>query len=112
MSATAYDTIAAIETRAEQLAEIVRTIQQNEDDRSAFKTTAIRRLIGTDNPETGKPHSATSAEKAIESDPEYRGFREVAGRLEAEKHLAFGRYEAAKLRARLEVALIEAGVTV
>lgn len=38
------------------------------DERPLEKSAAIQRLVGTDNPETGKLHSGSSAEKVVESD--------------------------------------------
>ena len=100
--------INAIEERAAEVGNIIREIQSHDDARRDFKVAAVRALIGSDNPETGKPHSASSAEKAVEADAEYRGFAERAASLEARKQEAFGRYEAAKLRARLAVELAAA----
>jgi predicted trehalose synthase len=38
------------------------------------KTAAILRLLGSQNPLTGKPHSASSAETLVESEPGYAAF--------------------------------------
>lgn len=99
----AETSIARIETAAERLAQAARTIQELEDGRPAEKSAAIRRLMQTENPETGKAHSASSAEKIVETDPEYSVYRRRQADAEVEKHRAYGAYEAAKLLARLDV---------
>lgn len=89
-------------TAARQLGEAVSTLQRLEDERPIQKSAAIRRLMQQENPETNKPHSASSAEKVVESDAEYLAHRTRQAEAEVAKHEAFGRYEAAKLTARLE----------
>ncbi len=61
-------------------------------------------LIGSDNPATGKPHSATSAEKAAEAAAEYMAAREAAREATKAARLAYVTFECAKLRARAAVA--------
>jgi hypothetical protein len=99
--------IADIIGAGERLALAVRTVQELEDTRPLVKSDAIRRLMGMTNPETGKPHSASSAEKIVESDGEYLAHRRQQANAEVEKHRAFARYEASKLQARLAVAAAE-----
>lgn len=64
-------------------AEFAREVQkemQHEAGRAEVKAQAIRRLMDGDaNPLTGKPHSASSAEAIVETDPEYAAYL-AAGR--------------------------------
>ena len=76
-----------------------------EDGRPAQKSAAVRRLMGTDNPETSKPHSASSAEKIVETDAEYAAYRRTQYSAVVEKARAYGERDAALLRAKLTVAL-------
>lgn len=46
-----------------------------EDERPVAKVAAIARLMQGVNPLTGKPHSASSAEAVVETDPEYAAYR-------------------------------------
>lgn len=101
-SERAEQAIAAVEAAAGRLAEAIRTVQDLEDARCIEKSAAIRRLMQTMNDETNKLHSASSAEKVVESDAEYLAYRRRQADAEVEKHRAYGAYDAAKLRARLE----------
>lgn len=94
--------IARIEAAAERLAAAHRAIQELEDGRPAEKSAAIRRLMQTENTETGKPHSASSAEKIVETDAEYAAYRRRQADAEVEKHRAIGAFEVAKTSARIE----------
>lgn len=70
-----------------------------EDDRAIVKAEAIRRMIGTENPATGKPHSASSAEAVVEQDEQYATHRRAQRDAVLATQRAWGAYEAAKLRA-------------
>lgn len=72
-----------------------------EDQRPIVKQAAVLRLIGTPNPATGKPHSASSAEAVVESDEEYVTHRVQQRQAVYAKIVAAAQYEAAKARARL-----------
>lgn len=76
-----------------------------EDARALEKSAAVRRLMGTPNPETDKPHSASSAEKVVESDEEYMGYRRRQYEAVIETQRAHGAFASAKLRAKLAVGL-------
>jgi hypothetical protein len=99
--------IVAIETAAERLAKAVRAEMELEDYRPIVKSQAIRRLMATENPETGKPHSASSAEKVCETDAEYSAHRRDQYAAVVETIRARAGYEVAKRRADLVIALID-----
>jgi ABC-type hemin transport system substrate-binding protein len=100
--------ILRVEEAADRLATACRAEMELEDERPAQKSAAVRRLMGTENPETNKPHSASSAEKIVETDGEYAAHRRKQYDAVVEKQRAYGAYEAAKLRARLSVDLATA----
>lgn len=96
----------AIEQAAERLATAMRAVQELEDERPNIKSDCIAEMIGA--PDPLKPngvHSASSAEKVVESHARYAAHRQRQASAEVEKHRAYGAYEAAKLRARLAVEL-------
>lgn len=85
-----------------------------EAERPMLKDAAIRRIMGEVNPLTDKPHSASSAEKIVEGDAEYRAHLHRQRETVVEKNAAFTRMTAARLRAEMAIALLrshEAGVT-
>lgn len=96
----------AVEQAAERLAAAMRQVQELEDERPNVKSACIAEMIGT--PDLLKPsgvHSASSAEKVVESHARYAAHRQLQARAEVEKHRAHGAYEAAKLRGQLAVEL-------
>lgn len=97
--------IAHLEYAAEKRANCVAAVMELEDARPLVKSRCIAAMIGTENPETQKPHSASSAEKIVESHPEYAEHRREQIAAEVRKLMAFGEYDAAKLRAQLAVGL-------
>jgi hypothetical protein len=101
----ATDAIDSIEAAASRLAAACRAEMELEDGRPAEKSAAVRRLMGSENPETNKPHSASSAEKIVETDGEYAAYRRRQYDAVVEKQRAYGAYEAARLRAKLSVGL-------
>lgn len=103
----ARDRIADITYAGDRLAVALKRVQELEDERPLVKSAAVRRLMGTENAETGKGHSASSAEKIVESDGEYAAHRKRQWEAEVEKQQAYAEYEAAKLTARLAVAVVE-----
>lgn len=107
---TANTAIEAIEQAAERLAIATRTEMELEDQRPLMKTLAIRRLMGMENPETQKPHSASSAEKLVEADPEYSAHRARQAAAVVETIKARGAYEAQRRRADLAVAMSEVSI--
>jgi head-tail adaptor len=88
------------------LRKAVRAERDYEFRRPVEKLAAIRSLLGTMNPITGKEHSATSAEQACETVPAYAAFRReqtdaVVHRMVAEEahHIAKARLDYAARRA-------------
>ena len=65
-----------------------------------LKVALINSLIGSDNPETNKPHSATSAEKAASASDEYRASQVKGATLMFAKLLAEVQWQMAKALAR------------
>lgn len=108
LQATARDAIRRIESTGERVAQAYATVQDLADGRAVEKSAAIIRLMQTTNAETTKPHSASSAEKIVESDAEYSAYRRRERDAEVEKHRAEAAYSASKLTARLEVELYTA----
>lgn len=86
-----------------------------EAQRPIEKDHAIRRLMQTTNELTEKPHSASSAEKIVETDEAYFAALRVQRETVVQKNHAFTRMQAAKLRAEMAIALLrshsDAGVT-
>jgi hypothetical protein len=82
--------------------------QTLEAERPLLKAGIAARLLGTENPQTGKPHSASSADGAAALDEEYVGHCAAIVEATRTKLIAQGAYEAARLRARLAVAEVEA----
>jgi hypothetical protein len=82
-------------------ARAVTTEMALEAQRPVEKQSAIRRMVGSPNPVNGKPHSASSAEEVVETDPDY------ADHLRKQREAVFAKitcgaaYEAAKLRAKM-----------
>jgi hypothetical protein len=103
--------IAQVQATGDELAAAIERVMQLEDGRALVKAEAIRRMVGTENPLNGKPHSASSAEAIVESDAEYAGYRKQQRDAEVEKHRAYAAYEAARLSARLAVELCAAQVS-
>lgn len=81
-----------------------------EAGRAIEKDAAIRRIMEQPNPlNSDKPHSATSAEKIVEADPEYAAY---IGRIRdtvREKNHAYTAMTGARLRAELAIAALRAG---
>lgn len=94
--------IAAIEAAATWVADALNAVALLEDERSLIKPQAIRRLMES------RGIAATPAEKIIEEDAEYAAHRAKQRDAEVVKWAAAAAYESAKLRARLDVALVGA----
>jgi hypothetical protein len=99
----AENAIAEIETAAQRVGAACRAEMELEDERSVLKPQATRRIMTRDS------LAATPAEKLVETDEEYASHRRRQAEAVVEKHRAFGGYEAAKLRAKLFVALATEG---
>jgi hypothetical protein len=99
--------IDALERAAYELADAVEREQTLEAQRPALKARIAARLVGTDNRQTDKPHSASSADAAAGPDEEYLSHCRAVIAATRAKILASGAFDAAKLRARLAVSSLE-----
>lgn len=103
-SASTY--VEAIVAAAKEYGQAQAHESQLEDDRCFAKRDAIRRIMQQPNEETQKPHSASSAEKVVETDAEYMAFRQKQREAVVATQLARGRFYAARLRAELEIVVL------
>jgi hypothetical protein len=104
----ARESIAVITDAGERAATAHDRVTRLEDDRAKYKAEAIQRLMQTQNPLTGKLHSASSAEAVVETDELYASYRMMQREAEVERWRSLAAFSAAKLIARLNVALVEA----
>ena len=111
----ANDAIDTYEHAGALFADLAGEEMDREAQRPVEKDAAIRRLMQTTNELTEKPHSASSAEKIVETDTEYRAALKAQREVVVQKNHAFTRMQAAKLRAEMAIALLrshdDAGVT-
>lgn len=98
--------IVQIERAAFRLASEVRTEARRRETRDARLDFMVNQLIGQPNPLTEKPHSATSAEKAVKDTDEYKALNTAVIDGEMGRILALGKYEATVLAAKLAVAVV------
>lgn len=84
------------------------TEMQVEDAKPLEKSAAIFRIMGTENPETKKPHSASSAEKIVEGEPQYEAFLRSRRKAVFEKLEASAALDAARFRVQAAIATINA----
>lgn len=91
-----------IEDAAAALAEAVTKEATLEDNRAVVKLAAIERIMRAgDNTMTGKPHSFSSAEAAVNTDPEYQEYLQNQRLAVRDRILARGQYDAAVAVARI-----------
>jgi hypothetical protein len=77
MDTTQYHPMAQdILEATDALAEAVEYETRLEDYRPEHKMAAIQRIMTEANPLNGKPHSASSAEAVVETDIEYKAYRQ------------------------------------
>lgn len=100
--------VAAIHGAAKALGEAIAQERALEDGRAAQKTAAIQRLLKVENPETGKVHSASSAEKVVEMDNDYMAYRDYQSQAVVARIEAQGRYDAALRAADLAIERVRA----
>ncbi len=94
---------ALILKRGDELATAVKTEMTLEDNRHSAKMLAVSRIMKSgDNPMTGKPHSFSSAEAMVNSDPDYARHLEQLRDAAANRIRARAAYDAALAGARLE----------
>lgn len=82
-----------------------RTEAELEDERPIVKLEAIKRIMQSDNPLNGKPHSASSAETQVETDEAYAAHRKAQREATLATIMAKAQYESAKFTAQLAVTL-------
>jgi hypothetical protein len=99
----AEEMIDGIRIAAQALAIATTDEMQMEFDKAAEKSKAIQRLMNVQNPETNKVHSASSAEKVVELDPEYYAWLQRKSQATVKTIEAKAQYECAKLIAQLAV---------
>lgn len=107
---TATLAITGVRKSAQILGMAMQKQQLLEDSRCIEKRNAIQRIMQSENPLTGKQHSASSAEAVVETDDLYRKYRTVQSDAVLEVQTAWGEFYAARLEAELEVALIREAV--
>lgn len=92
-----------ISNAARSLAAAVEAEQALEDARIGIKMAAVERIMQAgDNPMTGKPHSFSSAEAVVGTDPAYAAHLAAQRAAVKERILARGQYDVALAAARLE----------
>jgi len=96
----ARDSIDTLDDVADRVAAAMNAVSELEDQRALIKPEAIKRIMAA------QGIAATPAEKIVESDPEYAAHREKQRAAEREKWAALAAWEAAKLRAQLDVQLV------
>lgn len=74
-----------------------------EDQRPLKKSEATTRIMGTPNPETNKPHSASSAKDVVESDDRYMEHRRLQYDAVVDEETARGKFKASVLRGAILV---------
>ena len=85
----------------DRLAEATERELRLEDERHTQKMNAMLRLLGTENPTTGKAYSATAANDFASTDTEYQAYLGLLRNATVEKLKARAYYEATVIRARL-----------
>lgn len=95
----------AVQAAAAKLGNAVSREQELHYMRGVMKSGAIVRLIGTPNAETQKEHSASSAEKVVESDGTYSEFLKSCRDSVVERIGAEAEYFVAQMNAQLAVKL-------
>lgn len=92
------------ERAAEEHAQAVVREMELEDQKPIAKAEAIARVMQTENTETKRQHSASSAEKICEADPEYAAFLSAKRAATLRKMNLYTRVVSAKLRAQSAIA--------
>lgn len=104
-AAKAEDAIQAFVDARASYADRVKQEDKIEAERARAKSDAIARIMQTTNPLTGQPHSASSAEKVVETDEQYATYLFNKRSLVHEKLRHETAYKSAYLRAELQIAL-------
>jgi hypothetical protein len=90
--------IAAMHEAAEALGRAKGQEMDLDDERVCLERTVILRLMQTTNELTQRPHSASSAKDAVETDAEYQEFRRIQRHAVVVTQTAWSRWEAARAR--------------
>lgn len=93
------DALALYQEHALALASLRLEEQKLEDERHIVKMRVIARIMASDNPLTGKPHSASSAEAVVNLDAEYGDYLARQRDVVLQKNIMHGKCEAARIRA-------------
>jgi hypothetical protein len=105
----AREAIGQVKSAAQAYGEATAAESRLADGRCIAKRDAIKRLMLTLNEETNKQHSASSAEKVVETDAMYMAYRDAERAAVVDTIIAKGNFHAALLTADLEVALVREG---
>lgn len=92
-----------IRSAARAYAEATRNEAAVRMDRERMEAEIAASLIGSDNPATGKAHSASSSKEAAKDTPEVQALRALVVEAEVATIIARGEYEAARVGAWLAV---------
>ena len=76
-------------------------VMELESERVQLKAVLVGRLVGTENPLTKKPHSASSADDAAAIEASYAEHQMLQRQAVVAEQVAYGEWEVAKLFARL-----------
>jgi hypothetical protein len=96
---------ADFERATESLATAFAREHETQSLKGLRKAEAIGRIIGTTDPLTQRPHSASSAEKVVEQDPEYFAFLAECRAAIVDRIRREGDYQGCLLRAQLSIRL-------
>ena len=110
--AQAHEAIGALEAAGKDYEAALIRENNLEAERTEWRTLAVQSLIGTDNPATGKPHSASSAEAAVGASAEYLARGAALAELVARRHLTGTLITAYRLRGELAIACLREPVVV
>ena len=83
-----------------------------ETERTEWRALAVQSLLGTDNPLTGKPHSASSAEAAVGASADYLAKGAAITEVVARRHLVGTLITGYRLRGELAIAVVREPVVV
>jgi hypothetical protein len=97
------DVLRGLEAATQRFAAAVEHEMKLEDERGVAKMAAVSRIMSAgDNPMTGKPHSFSSAEAAVNSDRDYAEYLALLRDAAKARILARGNYEAAIIAGHIE----------
>lgn len=103
---TTLEQIDAVEQAAGKLADAMAREAAKRAEKAEHEAAVVASLIGSPNPMTNKPHSASSATEAAGQDEGTVALRREIADAECAVVRARGEYEATKYRAQFAVALV------